>query len=183
MNIVIIEDSELIRNHLLEMIATQPRIRVIGVATEEEAAISLILSTSPDAVLLDLSLSPGSGVRVLSRIRAAGNAVRVLVLTNNIEPGLRNACLALGVQGFFDKSFEAEQCIQQLFDWLAPLPANEEARLKAVTAVNLRIAASGADMAGQEVFDSIARLACEITAMPMAAVSLVEKDRQRFLDG
>ena len=178
MNIVIVEDSELIRNHLLEMIATQPRIHVVGVATEEEAAISLILSTSPDAVLLDLSLSPGSGVRVLSRIRAAGNAVRVLVLTNNIEPSLRNACLALGVQGFFDKSFEAEQCIQQLFDWLVPLPANEEARLKAVTAVSSVI---GVDMAEQEVFDSIARLACEITAMPMAAVSLAEKDRQRFL--
>ena len=178
MNLVIVEDSELIRNHLLEMIATQPRIRVIGVATEEEAAISLILESSPDAVLLDLSLSPGSGVRVLGRVRAAGCAARVLVLTNNIEPALRNACVGLGVAGFFDKSFEAEQCIQQLFDWLVPLPADEEARLKAVNAVTSVI---GADMAEQEVFDSIARLARDITETPMAAVALVEKDRLRFL--
>ena len=181
MNIVLVEDSELIRNHLLEMIATQPRIRVIGVATEEEAAISLILATRPDAVLLDLSLSPGSGVRVLRRIRSSGYAGRVLVLTNNIEPALRNACLSLGVSGFFDKSFEAEQCMQQLFDWLVPLPANEEARLKAVHSVNSLMAVSGTDMAGQEVFDSIARLARDITDAPIAAVALVEKDRLRFL--
>lgn len=178
MNIVIVEDSELIRSHLLEMIATQPRIHVIGIATEEEEAVGLILSTRPDAVLLDLSLSPGSGIRVLSRVRVAGCAARVLVLTNNIEPALRNACLGLGVAGFFDKSLEAEQCMQQLFDWLVPLPANEDARLKAVNGVNSVI---GAGMAEQEVFDSIARLARDITETPMAAVSLVEKDRQRFL--
>ncbi len=181
MNLVIVEDSELIRNHLLEMIATQPRIHVIGVATEEEAAISLILTTSPDAVLLDLSLSPGSGVRVLSRVRSAGCAARVLVLTNNIEPALRNACVGLGVAGFFDKSFEAEQCIQQLFDWLVPLPANEDVRLRAVNSVSSLNAGSGADMAEQEVFDSIARLARDITETPMAAVALVEKERLRFL--
>ncbi len=178
MNIVIVEDSELIRSHLLEMIATQPRIHVIGIATEEEEAVGLILSTRPDAVLLDLSLSPGSGIRVMSRVRVAGCAARVLVLTNNIEPALRNACLGLGVAGFFDKSLEAEQCMQQLFDWLVPLPANEDARLKAVNGVNSVI---GAGMAEQEVFDSIARLARDITETPMAAVSLVEKDRQRFL--
>ena len=178
MNIVIVEDSELIRTHLLDIVATQPRIHVIGVATEEEAAISLIMATAPDAVLLDLSLAPGSGIRVLKRIRAAGCAARVLVLTNNIEPALRNACVAVGVSGFFDKSFEAEQCMQQLFDWLPPLPANEPARLSAIAALSsLQLL----DTAEQEVFDNIARLACEITASPMAAVSVVGQDRQWFL--
>jgi diguanylate cyclase len=181
MNIVIVEDSELIRSHLLDIIAAQPRIQVVGIATEEEAAVTLILTTAPDAVLLDLSLSPGSGIGVLKRIRAAGCAARVLVLTNIIEPALRKACLGLGVVGFFDKSFEAEQCIQQLFDWLVPQPENEEARIKAVNSLSALSPAGGLDIAEQEVFDSIARLAREITNTPMAAVSLVEKDRQRFL--
>ncbi len=181
MNLVIVEDSELIRSHLLEMIAVEPRIIVIGVATEEEAAISLILAGNPDAVLLDLSLAPGSGVRVLSRVRAALYAGRVLVLTNNIEPALRKACVGLGVAGFYDKSYEAEQCVQQLFDWLVPLPDNEDARLHAVNSVISLTSAIGVDTAQQEVFDSIARLARDITETPMAAVALVEKDRLRLL--
>ncbi len=179
MNIVIVDDSELIRNHLLDIVATQPRIHVVGVATEEEAAVTLILTTAPDAVLLDLSLSPGSGISVLRRIRAADCAARVLVLTNNIDLALRNACLDLDVAGFFDKSFEVEECIQQVFDWLVPLPANEGARLNAVNSVNSLIA--GAAVAAQEVFDSIARLARDITETPMAAVALVEKDHLRLL--
>ena len=178
MNIVIVEDSELILTHLLDIVATQPRIHVVGVATEEESAINLIMDTAPDAVLLDLSLAPGSGIRVLQRIRSKGCAARVLVLTNNIEPALRKACVGLGVSGFFDKSLEAEQCMQKLFDWLPPLPSNEPARLSAIAGLSsLQLL----DTAEQEIFDNIARLACEITAAPMAAVALVGQDRQWFL--
>ena len=178
MNLVIVEDSELIRTELLGIIASQPRIRVIGVATEEETAVSLILTTGPDAVLLDLSLSPGSGIRVLSRIRSAGCAARVLVLTNNTDPALRKVCQGLGISGFFDKNLEAEKCLQQLFEWLPPLPANEDARLAALNSLSsLKLL----DTAEQEIFDNLARLAREITGTPMAAVSFVAQERQWYL--
>lgn len=175
MNIVIVEDSELILTQLARIIATQPRIRVEGIASAEEAAVALILDKSPDAVLLDLSLSPGSGVRVLQRIRARGCGARVLVLTNNTDPALRAACAAHGVSGFFDKSEETERCLAQLFDWLPALPSNERERLHALWATHLL------DSPEQEVFDDIAQLAREITATPIALVSLVDQDRQWFL--
>lgn len=178
MNLVIVEDSELMRTELLGIVASQPRIRVIGVATEEETAVNLILTTGPDAVLLDLSLSPGSGIRVLSRIRSAGCAARVLVLTNNTDPALRKVCQGLGISGFFDKNLEAEQCLQHLFDWLPPLPANEDVRLAALNSLSsLKLL----DTAEQEIFDNLARLAREITGTPMAAVSLVAQERQWYL--
>ncbi len=61
MNVVIIEDSDLIRTQLVRIINGQPRVHVVGVAGEEEAAVQMILALRPDTVLLDLSLSPGSG--------------------------------------------------------------------------------------------------------------------------
>jgi diguanylate cyclase (GGDEF)-like protein len=175
MNLVIVEDSELIRAQLERLIGLQPRIRIVGTAAEESQAVELILARRPDAVILDLALAPGSGVRVLERIRAAGCGARVLVLTNNADAALRQACGTLGVSGFFDKSREAQQCLDRLFSWLPPLPANETERLRALQTTALL------DTPEHEVFDSITRLARSITGAPISLISLVDNDRQWFL--
>lgn len=175
MNIVIIEDSDLIRTQLVRIINTQPRVHVVGVAGEEDAAVEMILELHPDTVLLDLSLSPGSGLRVLKRIRQAQCASRVLVLTNNTDEAIKQQCYALGISGFFDKNTEAEVCLQQLFDWLPALPTNEVARLRALRETGLL------DVPEQEAFDAIAKLARDIADTPMALVSLIDQDRQWFL--
>lgn len=39
MNIIILEDSELISHQLIRLIATQPRIRICGVAANEEETV------------------------------------------------------------------------------------------------------------------------------------------------
>ena len=175
MNIIIVEDSELISHQLIRLIATQPRIRICGVAASEEEAVQMILDCQPDAVLLDLALSPGSGVRVLERIRQAGCAARVMVLSNNTDAALRVACIEQGISGFFDKSADAHRCLEKLFGWLPELPRNEAARLRALQSVHLL------DAPEQETFDNLPRLAKELTDPPMALISLIDKDRQWFL--
>ncbi len=175
MNIVIVEDSELIRSQLLRVLAAESRIQVVAIASEEETAVQLILEKQPDAVLLDLSLSPGSGLSVLKRIRAAHCSTRVLVLTNNVDHKLRTTCLSLGAFGFFDKTNEMDQCLGQLEKWLPPLPAHEKARLQDINALDLL------NLGEQEAFDNIAMLAREIAAAPMAAISVIDDDTQWFL--
>ncbi|MFH1659943.1 MAG: EAL domain-containing protein [Pseudomonadota bacterium] len=175
MKLVIVEDSELIRTQLVHLLAQQPRFSIIGTATEEGEAVNLILSTNPDAVLLDLSLAPGSGVQVLKRIREAGCGARVLILTNNTGQALRLACQELGANGFFDKSLEYETCLEKLNAWLPPLPGNEARRLEMLHGTHLL------DTQEQEVFDNLTRLAAEIADVPIALISLVDADRQWFL--
>jgi diguanylate cyclase len=121
MNLVIVEDSQLILDQLLRLIGLQPGIRIVGTAGGETQAIELILAQRPDTVILDLALAPGSGVRVLESMRAAGCGARVLVLTNHASEPLQQACQALGVAGFYDKSNEAQACLDALFSALPPL--------------------------------------------------------------
>lgn len=118
MNLVIVEDNELVLYQLMRLVARQPAIRVAGVATSEDDAVSVILAEHPAAVLLDLSLATGTGMNALKRIRAAGSAVRVLVLTNHTIETLRQTCEALGIDGFYDKSHEVQACLDQLYSWL-----------------------------------------------------------------
>ena len=175
MNIVIIEDSELICTQLMRVLAAEPRIQVVAVASEEETAVTAILEKQPDAVLLDLSLSPGSGLNVLKRIRAANSRARVLVLTNNVDSVLRTACMVTGAAGFFDKTQELDQCLAQLIQWLPPQPSGVADRTPLLDTAGLL------DTAKNEAFANIAQLAREIAVAPMASISLITQDRQWFL--
>ncbi len=177
MNIVIVEDSELVREQLTRLLSSEPRLRLVGVAAGEDEAVELLAQARPDAVLLDLALSPGSGLRVLERMRAAGNAARVLILSNNRDPALRAACLARGADGVFDKTDEAEGCLRRLLAWLPPLPPDEARRLQALHSARLL------DSPEQEAFADIVRLATSVADAPIALLSLVDADRQWFLAG
>ena len=132
MNVVIVEDSELVRNQLLRMLRQKPGVRVAGIASDEDTAVSIIVSERPDAVLMDLALSVGNGMKVLERVRAAGIECRVLVLTNNISDAFRQVCMKYGISGFYDKSRDVEACLDKLFSWVGAfedvaIPAESDA--------------------------------------------------------
>jgi len=120
MNLLIVEDSELIRTQILRLLAMRPEISVMGVAGDEDAAVSLILASRPDAVLLDLALGNGSGFRVLKRIRLAGSKSHVFVMNNQSGEALRKACESLGIAGFYDMNVDTAKCLEHLSSWLPP---------------------------------------------------------------
>lgn len=104
LRIVLVEDSEVIRAHLITLLIKLPGVQIAGQATSEEDAILLIAKEQPDVVILDLSLSPGSGLNVLQALRAAGNRCLVYVLSSQTIAQYRQRASALGADDFFDKS-------------------------------------------------------------------------------
>lgn len=122
MDVVLVEDSPFIAAQLLDKLKRQPELRVVGDADGEDAAVAVILATRPDAVILDLSLKLGSGLGVLKRLREAGSAAHVLVLTNSAHQEIRNACLQAGASHFFDKHTQSDACIQTLVGMHASMP-------------------------------------------------------------
>ncbi len=174
MNIVVVEDSGLVLENLLDMLASLPGLQVVGHARGEDEAVALIAEKRPDAVLLDLALSPGSGLNVLKRMRAAGLPARVLVLTNQPAKPYRQLCLDAGADGFFEKCGDLNELLALLASWMPPLPVNEPARLRALNRLKIL------DTPEEEVFSAITRLAAAVVGAPMALISLVDARRQWF---
>ena len=146
MNLVVVEDSTLIREQLLRLLAQEPRVHVQGTAGTEAEAMALIQREQPQAIVLDLGLAQGNGVHLLERLRAEGCQAQVLVLTNNLGPALRQRCAELGAAGYYDKSREVPACLRHLYSWLplspaadpVPAPALEAAGAPAARAPALR---------------------------------------------
>lgn len=174
MKIVVVEDSGLVLGSLLDLLGRQPGFAVIGHARGEDEAVELIQASLPDAVVLDLALSPGSGINVLKRLRAAGVHARIAVLTNQPAALYQQACLDAGANAYFDKASGIDALLARLRGWQTPVPANESQRLDALHALRIL------DTPEEERFNAITRLAASMTGAPIALISLVDAERQWF---
>ncbi|MBP6762011.1 MAG: response regulator transcription factor, partial [Thauera sp.] len=161
MRIVIVEDSALVRDNLLALLAGHPSLAVIGTAAGEDEAYELITRTRPDTVLLDLALSPGSGLSLLHKLRAtAGLGPRVVILSNQPADPYEALCRDAGADAFFDKCGELSGLLAQLASWMPPLPPNELERLSRLTRLQVL------DAPAEVSFDTIARIAAARTHAP-----------------
>lgn len=106
MNVFIVEDSDLMRNHLRYMLGEIPGINIVGHAVDEAAAIAKVEAAAPDVVILDLSLQQGSGITVLEAIKKSCPQTKVMVLTNYTDDFYFNRCKHAGADYFFDKTFQ-----------------------------------------------------------------------------
>lgn len=121
MNVFVVEDSASIRRLLVRRLESLPGVTVVGEATGQDQALALIEWLQPDIVLLDLSLATGSGLQVLARLRRAGFAGRIMVLTAQFLEAYREACQDAGADGFYDKA----SGLETLFDDLGGLLEQE----------------------------------------------------------
>lgn len=106
MRVFIVEDSPVIRERLAESVTSPGRIEVVGYAESEAAALEALRGCEWDAVILDLQLREGNGLRVLKALRTAKAGKLVIVLTNYAFPQYRARSHELGADYFFDKSRE-----------------------------------------------------------------------------
>lgn len=69
-SVVIVDDSEITRSMLVEILEQNEEIDVIGEADNGSTAISVILEKKPDVVLLDLVMPKVDGIGVMERVNA-----------------------------------------------------------------------------------------------------------------
>ncbi|MFT7775005.1 response regulator [Roseateles sp.] len=132
MNIFLVEDSTSIRRLLVRRLEAMPGMRVVGEAAGQQQAFGLIRWTSPDVVLMDLSLASGSGLSLVRELRQSGYAGRIAVLTCEDYDAYRRACLDAGADAFYDKASGLETLFGDLLELLPEADAAEEEKPVAV---------------------------------------------------
>jgi CheY-like chemotaxis protein len=108
-DILIVDDTDLIRSLIRDMLALLPFSTNIEEAADVPQALSILSRWQPDVVTLDLQLPAGSGLAVLRAIKQAGLSSTVIALTSLADPQIRQACFDAGASFFLEKSSEMEQ--------------------------------------------------------------------------
>ena len=107
----------MIRDSLVDIINADSRRRVTATADTETEAIDIVRRGNIDIAIIDLQLRQGSGVGVLQQLGHEKSVLKI-VLTNFSSPQMRQRCLDLGANYYFDKSREFELVVQVIDAWL-----------------------------------------------------------------
>ena len=75
--VLLAEDHNLVRAGLERLLATAEDIEVVGGAADGKEAVALAAETSPDVVLMDISMPNVDGIEATRAILAANDAVQV----------------------------------------------------------------------------------------------------------
>ena len=102
-SVVLVDDQELLRRGFRMILSAEPDIEVIGEAGDGEAAVELVLRTSPDVVLMDVRMPGLDGIAATERIVRAAATVRVVILTTFDLDEYVYAGLRAGASGFLLK--------------------------------------------------------------------------------
>ena len=109
--LIIVEDHELFRTGIKNILAGIQDIEVIAETGSGEEAISLARKLVPDVILMDVGLPGISGLETTERILKAQPEIRVIVLTAHAEPPLPARLLDIGASGYLTKGASADELV------------------------------------------------------------------------
>src|SRR4026208_276645 len=109
--VVVVDDHQLVRIGLKQIIQSQPDFQWVGEANTGREALTLLRTLTCDVLLLDLSLPDLSGLDVLRRVKTPRESVAALVLSAYPEMQYGLNVLRAGASGFISKTAdEGELC-------------------------------------------------------------------------
>lgn len=116
MNVVLIDDSLLVRERVANIISELPGVKVIGEASNSLEAIEVVRKTKPDVVILDIKMPGESGVQVLRKLKNDFEELKIIILTNYPYAQYKAECFKYGADYFLSKSDEFEKLPKVLIE-------------------------------------------------------------------
>lgn len=103
LRVVIVDDHPTFRAGLRALLATDPRLVIVGEASTGAGAITAVASATPDVILMDISMPGVDGVEATRRIIDAAPGVAIVVLTMHDDDGTVFAAMRAGARGYLLK--------------------------------------------------------------------------------
>lgn len=102
--VMIVDDHELVREGLAELLARQAEVEVVGTAAGGEEALRMFADRNPDVTLIDLRMTPMDGIETIGALRRLNPEARVILLTTyetdeDIYQGLRAGAASYLLKG------------------------------------------------------------------------------------
>jgi DNA-binding NarL/FixJ family response regulator len=112
--VFLLDDHEVVRRGLRELLEQDPDFEVVGEAGTAEEAMSRIPPTRPDVAVLDVRLPDGDGVEVCREIRSAHPEVRCLMLTSYADDEALFSAIMAGASGYLLKQVKGSDLIDAI---------------------------------------------------------------------
>ena len=125
--VLVVDDHDLFRRGLTEVLEDEPDMAVIGEARNGNEAIEMAGRLHPDLLFMDLNMPGQSGIQATAYITQNWPDMKVLVLTVSEETGDLYQALSVGARGYVLKISSPEEILEALRQihqgWVVVSPA------------------------------------------------------------
>jgi len=104
--VFVVDDHELVRRGLIEIIDTEEDLSVVGQAGDVQESLLTLASITADVAVLDVRLPDGSGIELCREIRSLYPNVKVLMLTSFLDDEAILGAVLGGASGYVIKDIK-----------------------------------------------------------------------------
>ena len=112
--VIVVDDHELFRRGLAEIVSEEEDIEVIGHASEGREACELASQLRPDVIFMDLNMPGQGGIEATAYLKENEPEIKVLILTVSEEPADLFRALGVGALGYVLKTASPVEIIDAL---------------------------------------------------------------------
>jgi DNA-binding NarL/FixJ family response regulator len=125
--IVLADDHILVRQGIKKIIQEDVNMKVVGEAADGLELLEIVEKTSPDLVILDISMPRLRGLAAAEKIKQRHPGIKILILSMHRSKEYLQQALAIGVDGYLLKEdadvalFAAIETVRQGKAYISPL--------------------------------------------------------------
>lgn len=117
--VVVVDDHPILRRGIIQLINDDPGLTVVGEAEDVTGAMKVLTETTPEAVVVDITLRDSSGIDLIREIADKWPDVPVLVFSMHDESFYAERVLRSGARGYVTKGESAMRVVEGLHKILA----------------------------------------------------------------
>ena len=106
--ILVVDDYELIVDRLRALLEELEEVEMVWTARSYAESVAVLETRAPDIALLDIHLPDGNGIDLLGFIKSRYPLIRVIMISNQVNPSYRVLCQEKGADFVIDKSNDYE---------------------------------------------------------------------------
>ena len=112
--VLLAEDQAMVRGALAALLRLEPDIDVVGSVADGETAWREVQRLTPDVLVTDIEMPHLTGLELAQRVKEAGQACKVVILTTFARPGYLRRALDAGASGYLLKDAPADRLAEAL---------------------------------------------------------------------
>jgi DNA-binding NarL/FixJ family response regulator len=112
--VFLIEDHRMVREALCEVLTKEADIQVVGQAGDAASGLREVGPLAPDVIVLDIRLPDLNGIEVAARLRDAGIAAKIVVLSAFSDKRFVTAMLRAGASAYVTKSAAGTELVRAI---------------------------------------------------------------------
>lgn len=119
MQVIIADDSVLIRERLQEMLSISGKVEIVGSCDNGTDTLEALRNLKPDLAIVDIKMPGLTGLQVLTEIRKENKTLQFIILTFHASDYYRQMALEAGADYFFSKVDDFEKVAEVVAGMLA----------------------------------------------------------------